>query len=526
MNQGDLFKCINKNFRVSYDRIASILSEVEGAGSKDTTWVNRCANQHYPGDEIFKDLQEFFYEKFFATSDQANTAAIIRDWLNKNNLTFSGIDSVVPDKWLKHMIKCALSNWTTCRAPSSRSNKSRLVNQTFPAAKFFIGREKIISEMKGQLEKSHIVVLYGMAGIGKSIIAREFADRNRDYYSCVQEVMSDFPPPPSPPFEMERMILKLSFDGLKIEKGATEKEVFKTKFNALKKIKTPSLLIFDGLNAVPDDFELLSKLLKETKIHIVITTRELRFFESFPNFRTGRLESSEELRLFEHHLGRKLNADDDRHTLDQILHFCDGNPICIEHIAKYISMRELTFEEAMNLLLEGDPFPHTWYIQKDHKIYTDESFYAVLLKILFPNSMTELRKKVLKALSLLPSEGVSRRLVLETLPPDMQDELIRLESEGYVMRDVSQSGRTVTRLPPILQTLVQWAFFETEKDCEDFLEGLYVFMRDSELKNIESDVYNIEKKILNLMNFREFDPEIVEKWLDGFKKFFKKRSIE
>lgn len=77
--------------------------------------------------------------------------------------------------------------------------------------------------------------------------------------------------------------------------------------------------------------------------------------------------------------------------------------------------------------------------------------------------MTDLRKKVLKALSLLSAESVSRRLVLETLPPNMQNDLIQLEDEGYVMKDVSQGGRTITKLPPILQTLVKWAFSEIEE---------------------------------------------------------------
>ena len=359
--------------------------------------------------------------------------------------------------------------------------------------------------------------------MGKSALAREFADRNRKYYSCIQEVIADLIPPPHT-HKIAEMILKLVFDDLKIEKGAVEDEVFNIKFNALRKTKTLSLLIFDGINAKPDDFEILSKLLKDTKIHLIITTRELKFFENFPNFKVGRLNESEELQLFEHHLGRPLNDEDDRYALNQILQFCEGSPICIEYIAKYITLRELTFEEAMNLLREGDPFPYTWYIQKDNKIYTDENFYAVYLKILFPNSITERRKKVLKSLSLLPIEGVSRRLFLETLSPSMQDELISLENEGYVMRDLSKSGRTITRLSPILQSLIHWAFFETEKDCGDFLEGLYVFMRDSELKNIERDVYQIAIKILNFMNFREFDPDITEKWLDGFKKFFKRRG--
>ena len=44
-----------------------------------------------------------------------------------------------------------------------------------------------------------------------------------------------------------------------------------------------------------------------------------------------------------------MKMSDER--LKQILHFCDGNPICIEHIAKYISLRELTLEEAANLLM-------------------------------------------------------------------------------------------------------------------------------------------------------------------------------
>ena len=49
-------------------------------------------------------------------------------------------------------------------------------------------------------------------------------------------------------------------------------------------------------------------------------------------------------------------------------------------------------------------------------------------------------------------------------------------------------------------------------------------MRDSELKNVELDIYAIAMNILDSMKLKEFDSEILEKWLEGFKKFFNLRA--
>ena len=249
----------------------------------------------------------------------------------------------------------------------------------------------------------------------------------------------------------------------------------------------------------------------------------MKFLEALPHIKIMPLSPREQIELFEHHYGRKLTKDDDMKFVKSILQYCDGGTLYIEHLARYIQIHELTFEEAYNMLQECDPFPESWYIQKDTKVFTDETFYGTFLKILFPNAITNSRKKVLKALSLLPFEGVSRRLIFDVLGKSMQNEIISLENEGYVMQDVME-GRTVTRIAPILQNLVRWAFFKKEKDCGEFLEGLYIFMRDSELKNVELDIYAIAMNILDSMKLKEFDSEILEKWLEGFKKFFNLRA--
>ena len=84
--------------------------------------------------------------------------------------------------------------------------------------------------------------------------------------------------------------------------------------------------------------------------------------------------------------------------------------------------------------------------------------------------MTPRRRKVLKALSLLPAAGVSRRMIFEVMDKPMQDELISLENEGYVICSLMENGRTI-RLSPILEHLVRWAFFRHKKTAGNFLRG-------------------------------------------------------
>lgn len=527
MNQGDIFLCVNKIFRIGYEKMSVIISDMEGTvKSKDTAWLNRCANQHVPGDEIFRDMHTEFYKKFFesgrTSEEENNIMAVIREWLAENNLTFPGMNDSEkydsPEKWLMQMIKCALQNWTSCRAPVSRKKNLQVINYMFPASKFFIGRREFISSIKNAINEKRIVILTGTAGMGKSALAHQFAEMYARNYTAVQEIIAD-----SAGTDRRRllhdMIRKISFSGLNLTKAKNEDEVFSMKMDALRKIKSPVLLIFDGLEATPKDFRVLTDILKDNSVQIIITARNLQFLDSFPNLRVTPLAEYEQIQLFEHYFGRKIAQGVEMKYVKDILQYCDGGTLYIEHLARYISMRELTFEEACIMLQECDPFPDSWYVQKDGSVFSDETFYGTFLKILFPNSVTPMRKKVLKILSLLPNAGVSRRMIFKVLGKTMQDELISLENEGYVMCEII-GGKRITRLTPILQNLVRWAFFDTEKDCGDFMNGLCSFMSNSTLENIERDIYAVALKILTLMNFSEFDIDTAQKWINSFGKFF------
>lgn len=229
INQGDIFLCVNNVFGETYENIANILVDTVGSAvGINTPEINKLAHQKRKGFESLKDKSLEIYENLFeahienkSDEEKENILFLIKNCLLEElNLTFSEAFNTEKydtcEKWVKHMLKCALFNWNTCRNPARRKNTKSfmpsLSNQTLTESKFFIGRKEISASLKEHLKKDHIVILKGMAGIGKSVIARQFAIENRNNYSYIQQLISDMPVNSEKNNVFHNLILKLNFE--------------------------------------------------------------------------------------------------------------------------------------------------------------------------------------------------------------------------------------------------------------------------------------------------------------------------
>ena len=205
MNQGDIFLCINKLFAVTYETIAFNLQEIDGASGIDKSRVNRTARQKAKGFCALADKHGEIYNLFFAEHVKHDPEYIffnIKNFIAQKNL-INPADNLKYnscEEYIKQVIKYALLNWNTCREPE-RVTKNNLQNQIFADSKFFIGRDNLLAELKDILISKHIAVLKGMAGIGKSSLARRYAMLNSKNYQTVQFIS------PHPPLQLKQLII-------------------------------------------------------------------------------------------------------------------------------------------------------------------------------------------------------------------------------------------------------------------------------------------------------------------------------
>ena len=465
MNQGHAFRCIWENFHVTQECMAGTLEDIVGGRiSIKKDLINRIIHQKHKGFKDFSGKADEIFDAFIAdefsgksSEDMADILYLLKKWAKKNNLTFNGINSKDCEKWLRNMLSCSLKNFDTCENPekrkTSRKASIQLKGQNFTAANPFFGRQDIFAEISTALNAGYAVVLRGMAGIGKSVAARQFAALHRENYPHIQEVSADTE---SPEDIMRRVILKVNFDGMKTGRK-TEEQIFSEKLEALRNLKGDSLLIIDGLDTFPKDLDILLDVIRESKLRIIITTRLTAFFSKMKSMSVPALELSEQSELFETHYGRKVSTPENMKTLRKILAYGDGNTMYIEQFARYIKRHEYTLCEALDYLHEGYSFPDRWFVRKDNTSYEDDTLLGVFGKILFQREVSPVRVKVLKKLAMLPPEGESRRKVFEGFDDAMKNELLILEDEGYAVFEQTPE-ENITRLHPLMRSVVRAMF--------------------------------------------------------------------
>lgn len=455
INQGDIFNLLKQKklkFYMKQENIVSILQDIVPHSKLDAPRISRISNQKEQGTEDFSGKADEFFTEFFADvleqaapEDLDDILDSLKEWLNKQALTFKDMDSEKYDtceKWIRQMLKCALKNLIPANPKPSAKSSHKLRGHNITPAGLFIGRKTLLNEIAETLKAEHAAVLRGMAGIGKSFLARQFAALHREDYERIHVVSADSEDPEG---LMRKVILKLEFEGIKAGRK-TEEQLFSAKLDAVMELKKDSLLIIDGLDTLPKDIHLLRDILRGSQLRMIITTRLTDFLSGMKSFSVPALDFGEQCELFETYYGRKVSSQEENmRTLRKILAYLDGNTMYIEQLAKYIKKCEYTLDEALKYLHDGCCFPDKWFVRKDDVPYEGDTLIVVFSKILFPYDVSPERMRVLQALAKIPAEGISRRKLLDGFDAGMRHELRRLEDEGYVVLDQT-AERNMTKI--------------------------------------------------------------------------------
>ena len=350
----------------------------------------------------------------------------------------------------------------------------------------FLGRDKELEELHAMLEENLHVFLYGIAGIGKSELAKPYAKQYKKHYTNILYVEYTG--------DLHQDITDMDF--IDDPPEISEQERFQRHNRFLRSLKSDTLLIIDNFNVTATQDNFLSVVLKY-RCQILFTTRS-----NLNEYCTFQLKEINDINtLFQLTSIFYSDADKHRSTVEKIIETVHYHTFAVELAAKLLEngisspnqllaklqeeRASLDNEDKIRIIKDGQSSKATYYSH----IHTLFSLYALSQK----------QQDIMCNLCFLPSTGISARIFAKWLELPTLNEINDLIETGFVQT----TTRHTISLHPMIQEI---ALSETKPSvniCHILLDSLQKICL---MHGIEVDYYKkLFQTIGNIIELIEKD---------------------
>ena len=350
----------------------------------------------------------------------------------------------------------------------------------------FLGRDKELEELHAMLEENLHVFLYGIAGIGKSELAKAYAKQYKKHYTNILYVEYTG--------DLHQDITDMDF--IDDPPEISEQERFQRHNRFLRSLKSDTLLIIDNFNVTATQDNFLSVVLKY-RCQILFTTRS-----NLNEYCTFQLKEINDINtLFQLTSIFYSDADKHRSTVEKIIETVHYHTFAVELAAKLLEngistpgqllaklqeeRASLDNEDKIKIIKDGQSSKATYYSH----IHTLFSLYALSQK----------QQDIMCNLCFLPSTGISARIFAKWLELPTLNEINDLIETGFVQT----TTRHTISLHPMIQEI---ALSETKPSvniCHILLDSLQKICL---MHGIEVDYYKkLFQTIGNIIELIEKD---------------------
>ena len=286
----------------------------------------------------------------------------------------------------------------------------------------FIGRKDEIKAIASHLSNQSVLFITGMAGIGKSEVAKAYAQTNRKKYTNIIYLYYTG--------DLRKDIANLTFADDSVEMN--EEVRFQNHYKVMQKLQTDTLLILDNFNVLPKDEPFLKELMKND-MQLLITSRCK--FKNYDSIEIKELDKDKELKklFYKHCPSAKRDPDSVSAIIEEVN--CHTLTVCMAALTLEASGMEP--EELLHELRSCSIGQNTEEIE----VFKDEEFsYASMighLRMLMKlNRLNEDSIDILRSLSLLPVSGVYKSAFKMWLELDVKRPVTVMECLKSINRHI------------------------------------------------------------------------------------------
>lgn len=298
--------------------------------------------------------------------------------------------------------------------------------------RFFCGRDMELDALHEMLCSQGKVFLQGIAGIGKSELAKAYAKRySREYTNIIYFTYSG---------DLKRDIANLDFAD-DVDDNETMDARFSRHHRLLRRLRDDSLLIIDNFNTVTTRDSLLDVVLNY-HCRIIFTTRS-----KFDNYASVNLEEIADTETLISLMGCFYSdAEKQRPVLEQIIQAVHRHTLAVELSARLLEtgiLKPLPLLNKLKTEKAALDVTDTIDITKDDRS-RKETYYDHIHMLFSLYQLSNAETDVMRNLSLAPLTGIPGRLLANWLKLCDMNIINGLIEKGFVQ---TVDGRTVTLHP-------------------------------------------------------------------------------
>ena len=280
-----------------------------------------------------------------------------------------------------------------------------------------IGRDLECKKIAKILSTHSIIFLWGVAGIGKSELAKYYINTNKDSFSNTIYI----------PFgtSIKESVANLNFIGDNPE-DETDKR-FASHMHQLYTYDSDTIVLLDNFDINPDsdpDFSALAN----GKFQLIITSRNKPI--DYPEYEVQELSAQNCMELFKLHAPNTVSKKQTK----KIIELAYSHTLLIVMIARTLKYTELDYEDIINALSSGiteTPTDSTIPITKDG-LTSSQLYQHYLFNLIELANLTQNQLEILSMLSLMPIDGISITSAKEYCAQKDLNDINYLVRLGYV----------------------------------------------------------------------------------------------
>ncbi len=344
----------------------------------------------------------------------------------------------------------------------------------------FIGRNEEMEKIAEILSTNQLVFLSGIGGIGKTELAKQYANQYRDQYDTV--TFSVF----------EKNIETLVCNEILIHKISQDEEesdtaYFERKIEILKQIATPrDLVIIDNFDVDSDE---KLEILFRCPCKFIITTRmDFRDY-NYKQIDVDRLRDPEDVLELFYTYNNKDYPGEENKAVERLVHYVDYHTMTVELIAKYLRNSEELPAELYGKFLQKEGTTNTEEInvkqRKDGKLNLKSVNNH--LKILFDVSgFDAIEQEMIRSLSLLAGIRIEKSKFYQLCAVDDGENKLELLIRSGWVEYHAVSGKI--SLHQVIQDLVYKELAPNAENCPKIVEGMGRYVDLEETSEAEQKV--------------------------------------
>ena len=321
--------------------------------------------------------------------------------------------------------------------------------------RYFLGREEELDELHTMLEENSKAFLYGIAGIGKSELAKAYAKQYKKYYTNILYVEYAG--------DLHQAVTDMDFTDDLPEDG--EEERFRKHNRFLRSLKDDTLLIIDNFNVTATQDSFLPVVLKY-RCRILFTTRSKFDGHCILQLKEIRDPAS----LFQLAAAFYSEAEVHQTLVEEIIEIVHRHAFAVELAAKLLKngilppehllekLREekasLENEDKISAIKDGQNSKATYY----NHIHTLFSLYSISVE----------QQEIMRNLCFLPPAGISARIFADWLGLTDLNDINDLIETGFVQA----TTRHTISLHPMIQEIALSETKPSVTGCHTLLNSL------------------------------------------------------